>query len=54
MTQAKPPSFGRGISVQPDITMICDKQKINEKGIKGTPDWIIEIIIQYSQTRLWN
>lgn len=30
--------------VQPDITVVCDKQKINEKGIKGTPDWIIEII----------
>ena len=30
--------------VQPDITVVCDKQKINEKGLKGVPDWIIEII----------
>jgi Uma2 family endonuclease len=32
------------IVVQPDISIICDKRKINEKGIKGAPDWIIEIL----------
>lgn len=30
--------------VQPDISVICDPAKIKEKGVKGTPDWIIEII----------
>jgi Uma2 family endonuclease len=30
--------------IQPDITIICDKRKINEKGIKGAPDWIIEVL----------
>jgi Uma2 family endonuclease len=30
--------------VEPDITIICDKSKIDDKGCKGTPDMIIEII----------
>lgn len=30
--------------VEPDISIICDKDKLNEKGCKGAPDWIIEIV----------
>ena len=30
--------------VQPDISIICDKNKLNEFGCKGAPDWIIEIL----------
>ncbi len=30
--------------VQPDISVICDKNKIDEKGCQGAPDWIIEIL----------
>lgn len=30
--------------VEPDITIICDKSKIDEAGCNGTPDMIIEII----------
>ncbi len=30
--------------VEPDISVICDKGKLNEKGCDGAPDWIIEII----------
>lgn len=29
--------------VEPDISVICDKNKLNEKGCNGAPDWIIEI-----------
>jgi Uma2 family endonuclease len=29
--------------VQPDIIVICDKSKIDEKGVKGAPDLAIEI-----------
>ena len=29
--------------VQPDICVICDKKKLDEKGCLGAPDWIIEI-----------
>lgn len=30
--------------VEPDISVICDKNKITEKGCNGAPDWIIEIV----------
>lgn len=30
--------------VEPDITIICDESKLDERGCKGTPDMIIEII----------
>ena len=30
--------------VEPDISIICDKNKITENGCNGAPDWIIEIV----------
>ena len=30
--------------VEPDISVICDTSKLNEKGCFGSPDWIIEIV----------
>ena len=30
--------------VQPDISIICDPMKIQERGCFGSPDWIIEIL----------
>ncbi len=30
--------------VEPDISVICDKDKLNDKGCNGAPDWVIEII----------
>jgi Uma2 family endonuclease len=30
--------------VQPDISVICDKSKLDAKGCRGAPDWIIEIL----------
>lgn len=30
--------------VEPDISVICDKNKITDKGCMGAPDWIIEIV----------
>ncbi len=30
--------------VEPDISVICDKEKIDEKGCQGAPDWIIEVV----------
>ena len=29
--------------VEPDISVICDTSKLNDKGCVGAPDWIIEI-----------
>lgn len=30
--------------VEPDISVICDKSKLNDKGCVGAPDWILEIV----------
>lgn len=30
--------------VEPDISVICVKDKITDKGCKGAPDWMIEIV----------
>lgn len=30
--------------VVPDISVICDKSKLTERGCSGAPDWIIEIV----------
>ena len=30
--------------VEPDISVICDKDKLTDRGCTGAPDWIIEIV----------
>jgi Uma2 family endonuclease len=30
--------------VEPDISVICDKEKLDEKGCMGAPDFIIEVV----------
>ena len=30
--------------VQPDIVVVCDKSKLDERGCKGPPDFVIEIL----------
>lgn len=30
--------------VEPDISVICDKNKLTDRGCNGSPDWIIEIV----------
>ena len=32
--------------VQPDICVVCDPEKIDERGCLGAPDWIIEVLSQ--------
>ncbi|MCI8584668.1 MAG: Uma2 family endonuclease [Lachnospiraceae bacterium] len=35
--------------VEPDISVICDKKKMDDWGCNGAPDWIIEIISPSTQ-----
>lgn len=35
--------------VEPDISVICDLEKLDKKGCHGAPDWIIEIVSSSSQ-----
>jgi Uma2 family endonuclease len=30
--------------VQPDIVVVCDPSKLDDKGCRGAPDWLIEVL----------
>lgn len=34
----------RNTIVEPDISVICDQNKLTDRGCTGAPDWIIEIV----------
>lgn len=40
--------------VEPDISVICDPDKLNEKGCNGAPDWIIEVVSPSSRSMDYN
>ena len=35
--------------VEPDLSIICDRSKLTDRGCKGAPDWIIEIVSPSTQ-----
>lgn len=35
--------------VEPDISVICDKNKLSDRGCEGAPDFIIEIVLPSSR-----
>lgn len=37
--------------LEPDISVICDQSKLDDRGCVGAPDWIIEITSPGTQTR---
>lgn len=37
--------------LEPDLSVICDQSKLDEKGCHGAPDWIIEIVSPSSKPR---
>lgn len=37
--------------LEPDISVICDRAKLDEYGCHGAPDWIIEIVSPSSKSR---
>lgn len=30
--------------VQPDVVIVCDPQKLDDRGMRGAPDWIAEVL----------
>ena len=36
--------------MEPDISIICDPNKLDEKGCHGAPDWVIEIVSPRSRS----
>ncbi len=39
--------------VQPDLSIICDRTKIDRRGCNGAPDWIIEVLSPGTIARDW-
>ena len=44
--------------VEPDISVICDRSKLTDRGCSGAPDWIIEVVSPSTQShdylkKLW-
>ena len=37
--------------LEPDIVVVCDLDKLDEKGCHGAPDWVIEIVSPSSKKR---
>lgn len=30
--------------VQPDVLVVCDPNKVSERGVRGAPDWVLEVL----------
>ena len=37
--------------LEPDLSVVCDTSKLDEKGYHGAPDWVIEIVSPSSKPR---
>lgn len=37
--------------LEPDISIVCDISKLDERGCHGSPDWVIEIVSPSSRPR---
>ena len=35
--------------VEPDLSVICDREKLTDEGCNGAPDWVIEIVSNSSR-----
>lgn len=37
--------------VQPDVLVVCDESKLDERGVRGAPDWVAEVLSPSSAKR---
>ena len=37
--------------VEPDLTVVCDSSKLDEKGCWGAPDWVVEVLSPSTGTK---
>nr|WP_296466431.1 Uma2 family endonuclease [uncultured Acetatifactor sp.] len=42
------------IYLEPDISVICNKDKLTDEGCKGAPDWIVEMVSPSSRQMDYN
>jgi Uma2 family endonuclease len=33
-----------GTVVQPDLFVVCDEHKLDDRGVRGAPDWVVEVL----------
>jgi Uma2 family endonuclease len=39
------------IVVQPDVMVVCDPSKLDRRGVRGAPDWVVEVLSPKSASR---
>ncbi|MDD2758692.1 MAG: Uma2 family endonuclease [Methylomonas sp.] len=39
------------IVVQPDVMVVCDPGKLDRRGVRGAPDWVVEVLSPSSASR---
>jgi len=32
------------VVVQPDVLVVCDSSKLDRRGVRGAPDWVVEVL----------
>jgi Uma2 family endonuclease len=37
--------------VQPDVMVICDSAKLDDKGCRGAPDWVVEVVSPHTAAK---
>lgn len=37
--------------LEPDVSVICDPSKVDDRGCHGAPDWVIEVVSPATQSR---
>ena len=37
--------------IEPDLTVVCSPDKVDERGCHGAPDWVIEVISPATQSK---
>jgi Uma2 family endonuclease len=39
------------VVVQPDVLVVCDPNKLDRRGVRGAPDWVVEVLLPSSASR---
>ena len=39
------------VVVQPDVLVVCDPNKLDRRGVRGAPDWVVEVLSTSSASR---
>jgi Uma2 family endonuclease len=39
------------VVVQPDVLVVCDPNKLDRRGVRGAPDWVVEVLSPSSASR---